>query len=166
MPGFKIDGKGDGPDATAEVYRAHRFELKTFLGKPGNKAPWNTLKDADLPDKALEELQIKTIGATYRFAKQISYSDLKLTFYTPSKLIPEIEELFDKAHDTDEGLKDFDKYVGEIVLQLYSGEETIDYTFKNAFISNITNGQLSYGSSDLKLITVTIKFSWYETAGG
>ena len=162
MPGFKIHGEGGDVDANIETYRSHRFVLDSFLGKPGNKSPFDLLKDVDLPERTIEELQIKTPGATYKFGKQANYTDLKLIFYIPPYLVPELEKMQDKVHTTDKGIGDFNKYVDEIYLTMYHDTVDIKMVFKNAWISNITYGQLSYGSSEIKLATVTIKYSWYE----
>ena len=163
MPGFKINGDGDGPAANVETFRTHRFSLETFLGKSGDTAPFNLLKDVDLPERVIEELQVKTPSTTYKFGKQANYTDLKLTFYIPSKLIIELEKLQDKVHNIDTGIKDFNDYVGEISIILNHEDGDVKFEFKNAWISNITYGQLSYGSSDIKSATVTIKYSWYKT---
>jgi hypothetical protein len=165
MPGFKINGEGGGPEATVETFRTHRFTLETFLSKPGDKPPFNLLKDVDLPERVIEELQVKTPGATYRFGKQASYTDLKMTFYIPSNLINELEKMQDKIHTADTGIKDFNDYVDTIILVLNHDDGDVRFEFKNAWIGNISYGQLSYGSSEIKSATITIKYSWYEIIG-
>jgi hypothetical protein len=163
MPGFKIGNQGDGPNATAEVFRTHRFILNSFLGKPGNKPPFDMLKDVDLPDRIIEEIQIKTPGATYKFGKQLGYTDLKLVFYIPKDLLSKLEEMFDDVGNNKTGIQDFNTYMDEVVLTMQLKEQDFKFTFKNAWIGNISYGQLSYGSSELKLVTITVKFSWYNT---
>lgn len=164
MPGFKIE-TGEGPDSKTETYRTHRFTMETFLGKPGNKPPFDLLKDVDLPERVIEELQIKTPGATYKFGKQTTYTDLKLVFYIPADLVDELEKLVDKVHTTDTGMKDFNDYVGTITLIMNHPDKDVKFEFKNAWISNVLYGQLSYGSSEIKSATVTVKYSWYEIVG-
>ena len=166
MPGFKINGEGDGPDSKAKILRVHRFSLKTFMGKPGNKEPFNMVKDVDLPERIIEELLVKTPGATYKFGKQASYSDLIIVFYVPHLLVDEIEILLDKVHTPEEGIGDFDSYINEVSLDITDekGSMVNNYTFKNAWVSSIKKNQLTYGSSEMFLLTTTVKFSWYEWA--
>jgi hypothetical protein len=166
MPGFKINNTGDGPDAKTETYRTHRFKLETFFGKPGDKPPFDMLKEVDLPDRLIEELQVKTPGGTYKFGKQLGYTDLKLTFYVPKDLLFKLEEILTKVGDNINGIGDFDKYVGTITIIMQYQDQDFKLTFVNSWISNISYGQLSYGSSELKSITVTVKFSWYKTELG
>ncbi len=164
MPGFKINGEGEGPDSKVKTLRVHRFALKTFMGKPGDKKPFDMVKDIDIPERIIEELQIKTPGATYKFGKQASYSDLKIVFYVPSLLIDDVESLLDKVHTPEEGIGDFDKYVNEVSVDLNDDKGSLinSYKFKNAWISSITKSQLTYGSSEIFALTTTVKFSWYE----
>jgi len=164
MPGFKINGEGDGPDSKTETLRAHRFSMSIFMGQPGHNPPLNLLKDVDLPERIIEELQIKTPGSTYKFGKSANYSDLKLVFYTPKDLLSELETYLDLVHTADQGIGDFDDYVNDVIIDLNDskGSKLVTYSFKNCWVSNIAKSQLSYGSSEILSVTATVKFSWYE----
>lgn len=168
MPGFKIDGKGGDPSAapSTDLFRDHRFKLTTFMGMNATQEPFYYVKDVDLPEKSIEVLEIKCPGATYKFAKSVSYTDLKLTFYGTQGLAEKIKELEDHVHKTDTGIGDFNEYLKEIELQMYDGEESnmITFKFKGCWISNTQWGSLSYGSSELKLITVIVKCNFHEVS--
>jgi hypothetical protein len=165
MPGFKIsDEDGNGPNSKEETFRDHRFILDTFLGNPGNQPPFNLLKNVDLPERLIEELQIKTPGATYNFSKQLGFGNVKFIFYIPNGLIEKLEELFDKIGNSKTGIQNFNNYMSEIGLRMVHPDGDKAFLFKNAYISNITYGQLSYGSSEIKQATVTVRFSWYEVS--
>jgi hypothetical protein len=164
MPGFNINGEGGGPDPKTDTLRSHRFTLITFMGSSGKDKPYDLLKDVDLPDRIIDELQIKTPGATYKFAKSANYGDLKMIFYVPKDLLSKLEKLQDKVHTSKQGIGDFGDYTDEISFSFddEKGKALDTFKFKNCWISNLVPNQASYGSSEILVVTVTIKFSWYE----
>lgn len=168
MPGFSVNGEGgntpSAPGAGQDMLRDHRFKMVTFMDMNASQAPFYQIKDVDLPEKIIEVLEIKCPGTTYKFAKSASYTDLKLTFYGTQELASKIKELEHDIHNVDTGVGDFNQYLKDVVLQMYDGEESemITFTFKGCWLSNSQWGNLSYGSSELKLITVVVKCHFYE----
>lgn len=189
MPGFNISGN-NGPSAKTpsggnrDWLRSHRFRLIKLFDEDvrfGNDLIY--LKDVTIPSKSVADLKITTPGTTYKFAKSADYSDLKLTFYGTEASYRKLLEMADNEkgegpHSLGEGLGDYHKYKGEITFRLYSvgmeGVTTrrvfipedgagIEYTFSNAWIADVSVGQVSYGSNDLKEIEVIIKIDYYTT---
>ena len=165
MPGFKINGQGTGPDGSPsiELLKDHRFTLTEFLGMDGTQDPFIQLKEVTLPEKVVETLEIKCPGTTYKFAKSVNYTDLVLSFYGTSGLIDKIEELENKVHTVDSGIGDFNTYLGDVTLNFTDGEGSplSILLFSNCFLSNTKFGDVSYGSSEIKLITLTLKCNYY-----
>lgn len=171
MPGFKVNGKGGGiagPSAapSGDPLRDHRFRLTTFMGMDATQEPFHFVKDVDLPEKVIEVLEIKCPGTTYKFAKSASFTDLKIIFYGTQSLATEIKSLEEGVHNTEDGIGDFDEYLKEIQLQMYDGNEAdmVVFKFKGCWLSNTQWGSLSYGSSELKLITVVVKCNFFEVS--
>lgn len=166
MPGFMIDGRGGKVSASpdSDLLRDHRFKLVTFMDKDASQLPLALIKDVDLPEKVVETLEIKCPGTTYKFAKSVSYGDLKLTFYGTKELATLFKELEEKVHTTKNGIADFDEYLKEVGFQMYDGEgsELVNFKFKGCWISNTQWGACSYGSSEIKLITIIVKCNYYE----
>lgn len=165
MPGFSI-GNPDGPSATVETYREHRYRLVQFFDVAvSDDSAFIYLKEVTIPEKSLDILSIKTPGTTYNFAKSAKYSDLKLVFYATDKFISQVYNLEEQFHTIDEGIKDFDLYKGDIVWHLFDDglgniENSIRYNAKGCLVSRVGWGQLSYESSSIKQVEVEVKVDY------
>jgi len=173
MPGFKIEGTGGNAPSNPSAgdwLRSHRYELVTFFDiNPTNDTEFLALKDATLPQKTIDTLNIKMPGTTYSFASQVSYGELFMRFYGSRKLVNKINELHDGAenapHNLNEGIRDFGIYKGMISFILYdtgSGDSGITFNYSGCFITKVDYGQVSYGLSDIKDIGVSIAFDFFE----
>ncbi len=166
MPGFMIDGQGGKVSASpdSDMMRDHRFKLVTLMGDDATNLPLALIKDVDLPEKTIEVLEIKCPGTTYKFAKSVTYGDLKLTFYGTKDLIEKIKSYEEEVHTKDEGVKDFNGYQKDIEFQMYDGEESplVNFKFKDCWLAGSSWGNVSYGSSEIKMITLVFKCNYYE----
>jgi hypothetical protein len=180
MAGFKINNLG-GPmvtnpqDSKADWLRDHRFRLVQFLGiDTANNTDILAVKDVDMPEKQIEVLSIQTPGTVYKFAKSAKYSGLKIVFYGTGNLLRTLHKLQEEPHSLAKGLGNFGNdsivgrptgYMKEIQIDIYENPQSTEgysYIFKNAFISKINQGRLSYTSSDIKSIDVEIEYSFFE----
>jgi len=174
MPGFIIAGSG-GPapivPGNRDWLRSHRFELINFFGQIASSSPeFIALRDVTMPDKKLKSIGIKTPGTTYKFASQAEYNELKMVFYGSRSLLTKCLQLADKPHNTRDGIRDYQEYKGQVTFQIrdtgaFEGDFSgIEYDYKGAWVSQVTHGQISYSSSEIMAITVTIEFDFYEVA--
>lgn len=172
MPGFRIDGSGSPADPNiggGDLLRVHRWRIDRLLDKDFSTPPFVYAKTVDLPDKTYEVEEIKTMGGSYKFAKQTRYGDLKVNFYGTNKLADELENLAEQVHTEADGLKDFNDYMGTINLTFYDGsgeenENSVQYTFNNCFIINVSYDQLTYMTSDIFSITATFAVGFYTVS--
>ena len=168
MPGFMINGLGGklGAAPFNDVLRDHRFKITTFMGIRADETPFIQVKDIDLPEKIIEVLEIKCPGTTYKFAKSVNYGDLKVVLYGTIELVEKLKTLEDKIHTVDDGIGDFNKYLDDVIIEMYDGQESTQVTFtcKGCFVHNVSWGNLSYGSSELKLVTVILKCNFYKVS--
>lgn len=191
MPGFSIGGKG-GPSSMnprdGDWLRSHRFVLVDFFGQKAinssyiisdSSPEFAALKDVVMPEKKLSEISIKTPGTTYKFASQADYSDLKMVFYGSRMLLAKLYQMQDKVHNTIDGLQDYQDYKGEVTFRVISssitnrftffgldialpGSSGLEFCYKNAYVSEVQAGQVSYTSSEIMQISVIIKFDFFE----
>lgn len=170
MPGFKIGGSSkNGPDASPKVdyYRDHRFKLTNFLGmKPSVENGFISVKEIVVPDETYEQLKINTSSAQYNFAKKVTFSDLKLSFYANKMLRKELINLKKKVWTPDTGIGDYGEYKDtvKIIMTDGSGAQVCAFSYKNAAISMLLWGTLSYTSSEIKSVTVSISFDYVESS--
>lgn len=176
MTGFIINDQGnDKYDAKLSVgrgdwHRDHRFRLTSFFNNIDSsfKDYLNQVKDITLPDKEIDELSIKTPGTTYKFPKQANYSDLKIKFYSNSSFLSKVQSISENVHSISEGVGDYNKHMDLVAISIFGtgnvarDRQLIKYRYFNSWISSITHGDLSYSSNDIKIITVNVKFSYYE----
>jgi len=181
MPGFFIGASSDRQDdvstgqsnfggqtlnATIETHRDSRFAVTKFMDLTATgTTSLMYVKDVTMPDKLLKMLSISTISTTYNFASQASYTDLKIIFYTSSKeFIDTLVDLEKEIHTVDDGIKDFNRYKKEIDIIWFKDGGGYDselpkvrYKCKGCVINKVSWGQVSYGSSSIKLVDVAIK---------
>jgi len=172
MPGFRVGTNNselnrlNPAPSTTDFLRSHRYKLLKFFDiATDNRQGFLAVKDISLPDKKVKSTSVKTIGTEYKFASQASYTDLKMNFYGTKNLLTALEEYADQPHNLAEGIGDFNTYKGAIEFVIFSEPDRTDgvkYVYQNAFVSEVTHGQVSYGTSDIKDIGVTIEFDFYE----
>lgn len=162
MPGFNISNNG-GPNPKRETLRAHRWTIFTFLNEPvSDDSVLKIAREVQLPERLVDSLSIKTIGATYKFAKQVGYGNLGITWYGTTELVRLLEEKMDEIHTDTSGLGDFNEYMGRIIIGLSTVDEGFDYEFENCYIEKISKDQLNYSSSDIWAITADIALTSYR----
>ena len=168
MPGFGIDPTR-GPNPKSDSYRDHRFVLERFFTV--TVFSWDPLiyvKSIDLPEKTVHPLEITTPGATYNFAKKVSYSDLAITFYATDGLIESLREIEDSVHTTSFGIRSWDRvggYKGDVVVRLYKdgqADKSTKIIYQGCYLMSLKLGQVSYESSAIKTVTAVCKVDTVE----
>jgi hypothetical protein len=163
MPGFNIGGQGNGPSNVVEIHRQHRWAIQTF----GDIRPDNEILIAEslqLPNVNIEEQIIQGALLSYKFAKVVKWDDATVTFYDTRQLLSRLQEWRDEVYTVESGLGTHTTYKKDSSFFLLDGEDgpTVELTLKNSWPKIIAHGPLSYGSSDLKIVTVTLSYDYAE----
>tara|TARA_R100001244_G_scaffold25113_3_gene25505 strand:+ start:13037 stop:13690 length:654 start_codon:yes stop_codon:yes gene_type:complete len=186
MPGFAISGKekGQNPNYKAEFHRAHRWMIED-IGVPMSSNSNNNVggtqtrggfnasgmaskgdlklyaKSLKLPSLSFEEVKVNAGSLTYSFPKKAKWENVVVEFYDVYGLHQIFRDWQDKIWTPDEGMKIVDAYMGEPIFKLLDGQgkEQQKFTLKNSYPINVDHGELSYDSSDVKLLIVTYVFS-------
>lgn len=170
MSGFSI-GTGDGPSAKnpnkGDWLREHRFLLRSLFGTEFNKGDILSVRDIKMPEKDIKELAIQTPGTTYKFASQVNYTDLEITFYSTKKNCEELLIGQSLVHSLGSGLSSYDEYKKTVEIDMFWGSDrnsanAVKYKFKGAWPSRVYHSQLSYTSSAIMSISMTIKYDFFE----
>jgi len=173
MPGFRIGPNADDINSVAfekDVKRAHRWRIYKFgsdiLGNP-ILTPNEMLfaKSVEMPTIGFSEKEVLGGSIAYKFATQPKFSDLVVAFYDLEGLEPKIREWQSLVWGTDRGVGKPNDYKSEVQLYLTDGRgNPVDssWLFKNAWPKIINHGELTYDSSEFKLITVTVSYDWIE----
>lgn len=165
MPGFKIGGAGDGPSSGIETLRQHRW-LITKLGPIGTE---NLLvaRDLVLPEYRIDRQEILGGLIYYKFAKSVKWEDISVTFYDTGKILDELCKWKQLVYDNSSGIKKHSPnggYKQDCIFELLdgTGSPLNTITAKNAWPASIAQGQLSYTSTEIKVVTVTLAYDFAE----
>lgn len=165
MPGFMINGSGGSdrdPPNTIELLFSHRWYIET-LG-PINAKELISCKDLSLPDMKLDRQEVLGGLIWYKFAKSVRYEDAQVTFYDNNQITEKLEDWRKKIFTLKGGIQPHKDYKKDVIFVLTDGTGgTMQrYKLKYAWPSVISPGKLTYASSDIKLVTVSITFDYME----
>ena len=171
MPGFFINGVGGDlldPSNTVETHRQHRWAIEK-LGPIDFVFDFLIAESVQLPEVEIEQHQIKGSVLTYKYAKGVRWSDATITFYDTDNLLDSLETSWrDLVYTNDLGVRTHgagnDGYKQDtVILQLDgSGKNIRKLKLKNSWPRRISHGPLSYGSSDIKLVTLVLALDFVE----
>ena len=180
MPGFEINGRGRGPSNSTETLREHRW-LISQLGPIRSSQNSNALlfaKELTLPDFRAERQEI--LGGTlwYKFAKSVKWEDCRVLFYDTGEILPKLYEWRDKVFSLANGIGIHSSapskqgndsgYKQQCIFELLDGVGDAVYTVNlfGAWPSQISEGNLDYTSSAIKLVTVTLTYDYATNEKG
>jgi hypothetical protein len=166
MPGFNISGEegGNPPSNTLETARSHRWAIP-LLGPIQTSTKPILAKEFSLPDINFEVQEIMGGFATYKFAKSFKVGQFSITFYetldTYKRLRKQWHDLVGTIRD---GIKPHNDYKKSVIVTLLDGEGSPIYaiSFEGAWPKTLELGELSYETTDIKLITMQCEFDFLE----
>jgi hypothetical protein len=167
MPGFRIgidanEAAGTAPPA-APIY-SYTWEF-TRLSTRTRDNSLLYCKDATLPDFSVDVEEYKT-SIAYKFAKGVNFGDVKITFYATSGLIATLEEVKKRIWSPTAGILPAANYKDTSVITQYyadDGDTTAPaavWTLNNSWIKGISHSTLTYGTSDVHNVIVTVAYDW------
>lgn len=171
MPGFIIGNQdGRGPNPKAEFHRSHRWIIEN-LGVPSGisggtatDSPRYYAKTLELPSLSLEEEIVDGGSVRYKLAKKATWDNITLTFYDVHGLFPVFHAWQKLIWTQERGIGLANDYKGRPSFLLLDGmgEKQQTYTLIGAYPVKVSHGEMSYATSDIKLLSVTYSFDWAE----
>jgi len=167
MPGFKIAESQDRrqkpiPDNVVYTYT---WIVPHLVGVGIARAATAVyLKDVTLPSYSLSVESIKTGHTTYPVAKGIVWKDIKLSFYDTHKIGKWLWSISQRAWSPQKGLRAPGEYMADSKIEVHYADDTIAYTWtmKNSWIKSIAFSKLTYETSGINNVNVTLAYSWAE----
>lgn len=163
MPGFKIADYGGEALSTIETLRPHRWRI-IQLGPITAQDFLLTAKELTLPQWKVEQLTVLGAVLNYKYAKNIKWDDISLTFYDTQKLASEIEKWKSLVNTDDKGILVHGSggYKKECEFDELDGQGTSVRNIKlfGAWPSSINYGKLSYQNSELKSVELSITYDY------
>lgn len=177
MPGFSVNGrfgrfggaeKGGGtagPPATREYHYTYTWQVLELLGD-FEYLMITTIKDVTLPTFTVNVENQQGASLEYKFAKSVTYDDVKVSFYDTVGLLNKLREWRQTVWTPQEGLKVANDYKKRSRINVFTPEwvqeKQQNFTLYGSWPSVIRHGELTYTNSDVKIVEVTITYDWAE----
>lgn len=183
MPGFKLETGPTGALDTAAFYTQYTWKvdfnkLKFLYEESTNGARKESLvylKDATLPAMTVAKEHVMGASLEYKFAKSVAWDDVTLTWYDSVGLLGNIIKWRESVWTASGGLQPASYYKIDTALMCYTDYDiasddgnddnsgyTQEYTLIGSWPSAIKHGNLSYTTSDIKVIEITLTYDWAE----
>lgn len=168
MPGFKINDVGKGAPASVKPIMSYSWEV-TSLGSGKGAIDKDLLifsESCTLPRFTATKEEVQGAVLTYKYASGVKWEDVKLTFYdvVPEKskttIAVALDDWRDKVYTSEQGLGMANDYKQDSILSIIdaTGAGIYKWTLHGSWPSSIGDSQLTYTSSNVKLVDVTITY--------
>lgn len=176
MPGFRlaggssITGKADPSGViggSRDLKRVHRWEIGKIVGQDIDDAA-TFAASVTAPGISFEEEKGPGSSIDYKVAKKPIFKDVTIRLYDVDGLHMRLEQLVQSVWTADGGLQPAGAYKGRTEITLIGNCETtrhVKYTLVNSWIKEFTHSDLTYDSSEFKLLTLVISYDYYRVHG-
>jgi hypothetical protein len=169
IPGFLVNNMGQNDRGPAipgrhEFYYNYFWRVENFFEMAGMPIPLIALREASLPTMTVNKGTIKASSLEYKYAESITWEDVKFTWYDSDGLLPILRDWRRSVWDPETGLAMQDEYKKTTILEYYlpTGKKANQWKLVNSWPSQIRHGELTYSTSDVKLVEVTVTYDWAE----
>lgn len=176
MPGFAVQsidgnlggraGGGVGVSATQEYIYNYTWEIFQLFENYDNLLL--NAKDITTPTFSVGIENHQGASLEYKFAKNVSYDDVKVVFYDVVGMIKIFKEWRQSVWTSFSGLKSPNEYKKRSSLAIYPPNWDIDkgelWTLIGSWPSVIRHGELTYTSSDVKIVEITVTYDYADTS--
>jgi len=169
MPGFNAGAIGDpsGLPLEQKPFYTYTWELASLGGFSPNKfLPLISLRECTLPAFAFGKEEVQGASLNYKYASDVTWDDVRLTFYDmPRKgvlLQPILEGWSAEVWNCAAGIGYASDYKNDTKITVFNADKTAEYdwTMYGSWPSTIRDGELSYTTSDIKIVEVIVTYDW------
>ena len=174
MPGFAVS-----PDfrsvmkhnplanSRAEYYYNYTWYVPTILG--GGRFADDArilvhLKEATCPTFSVNVEKYLGASVEYKYAKSVTWDDVRLSWYDTVGLLDIVRQWRRSVWSPQDGLRPAAEYqrLTELVSYLPDGSQSQMWQMHDSWPSSIKYGDLTYSSSDIKAVEVTLSYNYAE----
>lgn len=176
MPGFNVSGLGSGPTNLNKPFCTYTWEAVVL---PQGVLPNNIyFRDCTEPTFNVLQEKVESAAVIYKYAAQADWEDIRASFYDVpregKRLIDAIKRWSESVWTSIDGIKFADKTIGDPLgrgsggyksdtrLKVTNSDESDEYTWllTGSWPSEIKGSDLSYASSDIKIVDMTITYDF------
>jgi len=167
--------------ATAEPKRKFRWLLSVAGDGPDHSIPAYIIKKVTKPTITVSEVKHSFINHSFYYPGRVEYNEIEFTLVDPVDLNAAAimaSILKDSGYQFPDTLEDATaqtmtkaKSVGVMseikITQMDGNGHTVEeWTLTNAWVKEVSHGDLDYESDDLSEITVKIRYDWATMTAG
>ncbi len=166
MPGFivhRVGGHRLKSTGRVQYYYNYYWEISNLFGTNFNEdSPLIALKDANTPTFTVNKESYVGSSLEYKFAKSVTWDDLKVSWYDSDGLLAVLKQWRASVWTPECGLQMANDYKKQSQLTHYlpTGAKVNSWLLVNSWPSQIRSGELTYTSSEIKLVEVTVTYDW------
>jgi len=128
-----------------------------------------TAKSIDLPKLSFDEVEVDQRAASFKVKGKLRYEDIQMTLYTSPDTFITLWTWVNKHQNTSSGKEsDKDTYQESFVqidILKPSGDVFQTWKLNGAFIGDIDFGEMDWESSEVNLVTLTIRYDYATISG-
>lgn len=170
MPGFAISPlstpAGDLIATQSEYVYNYNWKVNNLFDEEiGPDSAVIHLKDATLPTFTVNRDQIIGGSLEYKYAKSVSWDDVRLSWYDTVKMSSIMKKWRNSVWTPEDGLKTGQNYKKKSIITIMKsdGSTGTEWWLYNSWPAVIREGDLTYTSSDIKVVEVTLSYDWAES---
>lgn len=175
MPGFIVNNFGGdrktGVPATASYYYTYLWSIDQIFTDHTSPIQINNTalvhaKSMTLPSFVVSKDVLLGGSLEYKFAKSVSYDDVKITWYDTIGLLDILRGWRKSIWDPKTGLAPYGDYKRMTVQRQYLSDDQgatsddVTYRLHGSWPSDIRYGELTYTNSDVKMVEVTVTYDY------
>jgi hypothetical protein len=172
MPGFQIsrpDGNsamGYGPDTNHEYIYTYTWTVPWVIGVGSGSigSPTRIARTVTTPTISIGIETKQGASLEYKFAKNVSYDDVKMTFYEDYGFIQTMNKWRESVWSPETGLTQSNDYKKETIIDIFGPHDSINELYSwvlyGSWPSTIRHGELTYTNSDVNIVEVTVTYDY------
>lgn len=161
---------GDGAVAGGikPVYNYTWLIEQLFGSNIGRNSILTLAKDATLPSYTATKEEVPGAAINYKYASGIQWDDVKITFYHiragGTDVLSVLHRWRANVWTPELGLQPANKYKANSKITVYGNDWEYVYAWKliGSWPQSIKEGDLTYTSSDVKVVEVVVSYDWAE----
>lgn len=179
MPGFTANGGfgghtyvkdgmvAGGTPANVNFYYNYTWEVGVIMNDVvGLNKTAVVLKDCALPEVTIDKETYKGSFMEYKYAKGVSFTDVRLSFYDSYGLLDKIKTWMGSIYNDVDGLNLAANYKSDSSIWVslpHGGAATRQmYYLYGSWPTAVKYGDLTYTSSEVKIVDLTLTYDYFK----